>query len=108
MIGSNIFITNKFSFGNLSTKLIKQFKTRVLADGGTFEAEQCLKNTLNTLGIVVPPTVITAPVISGSTAIGSVISTTNGVFDGVTPITYTYQWLLDGSPILGTTLAFIK
>lgn len=103
MIGSNIFITNKFSFGNLITKLVKQFKTRVLADGGTFEAEQCLKNTLNTLGIVVPPTVITAPVISGSTAIGSVISTTNGVFDGVTPITYTYQWLLDGSPILGAT-----
>ena len=47
MIGSNIFITNKFSFGNLSTKLIKQFKTRVALDGGTFEAESCMKTQLN-------------------------------------------------------------
>jgi hypothetical protein len=46
MIGSNIFITNKFSFGNLSTKLVKQFKTRVASDGGTFEAESCLKTQL--------------------------------------------------------------
>lgn len=47
MIGSNIFITNKFSFGNSITKLIKNFKTRVAADGGTFEAETCLKTQLN-------------------------------------------------------------
>ena len=47
MIGSNIFITNKFSFGNLITKLAKQFKTRVASDGGTFEAESCMKTQLN-------------------------------------------------------------
>lgn len=46
MIGSNTFITNKFSFGNLTTKLVKQFKTRVAADGGTFEAESCIKTQL--------------------------------------------------------------
>ena len=105
MIGLGIGVgwATKRRLVNYINELIKQFKDRVAADGGTFEAEQCLKNTLNTLGIVVPPTVVTAPVISGSTAIGSVISTTNGVFDGVTPITYTYQWLLDGSPILGAT-----
>ena len=47
MIGSNIFITNKFLFGNSITKLIKNFKTRVALDGGTFEAESCLKTQLN-------------------------------------------------------------
>ena len=31
-------------------KLIKSFKTRVLADGGIFEAGLCLKNTLIGLG----------------------------------------------------------
>ena len=105
MIGLGIGVgwATKRRLVNYINELIKQFKDRVAADGGTFEAEQCLKNTLNTLGIVVPPTVITAPVISGSTSIGSVISTTNGVFDGVTPMTYTYQWLLNGSPILGAT-----
>lgn len=89
--------------GSYIDALILQFKTRVLADGGTFEAQSCLKTTLETLGIVVPPTVITAPVISGGNYAGSTVSTTNGVFDGVTPLTYTYQWLLDGSPILGAT-----
>jgi hypothetical protein len=47
MVGSNIFITNKFSFGNLITKLAKQFKIRVALDGGTFEAESCMKTQLN-------------------------------------------------------------
>lgn len=47
MIGSNTFITNKFSFGNLTTKLVKQFKTRIALDGGTFEVESCMKTQLN-------------------------------------------------------------
>ena len=55
MIGSNIFITNKFSFGNLSTKLVKQFKTRVALDGGTFEAESCLKTQLESLNLKMDP-----------------------------------------------------
>jgi surface protein len=43
-----------------------------------------------------------APVVSGNTIIGSVLSVTNGVFDGPSS-TYTYQWFLDGSPISGAT-----
>lgn len=43
-----------------------------------------------------------APVVSGSTTVGSVISTTNGVFTGPSS-TYTYQWFLDGSPISSAT-----
>ena len=45
---------------------------------------------------------IAAPVVSGNTSIGSVLSVTNGVFDGPTS-TYTYQWFLEGSPISGAT-----
>jgi surface protein len=43
-----------------------------------------------------------APTVSGDTAIGSVLTATNGVFTGPTP-TYTYQWFLEGSPIPGAT-----
>jgi len=105
MIGLGIGVgwATKRRLVNYINELIKQFKDRVAADGGTFEAQSCLKTTLETLGIVVPPTFISAPVISGGNYAGSTVSTTNGVFDGVTPLTYTYQWLLDGSPILGST-----
>jgi surface protein len=103
MIGSNIYITNKYYISNKISSLIKSLQTRVALDGGTFEAQSCLKTTLETLGIVVPPTVISAPIISGNTTVGSVMSTTNGVFNGVTPLVFTYQWLLNGSPISGAT-----
>lgn len=45
---------------------------------------------------------IAAPVVSGNTSIGSVLTVTNGVFVGPTS-TYTYQWFLEGSPIAGAT-----
>jgi surface protein len=50
------------------------------------------------------PTVnITLPVISGTNTIGSVLTTTNGTWSGTLPITYTYQWLRNGSNISGAT-----
>jgi len=49
MIGSNIYITNRFTVGDKITSRISAFKSRVLANGGTFESETCLKNTLTTL-----------------------------------------------------------
>jgi len=52
----------------------------------------------------VAPSNVTAPVISGSASLGSVLSTTNGTWSG-TPATfsYTYQWKRNGSPIGGAT-----
>lgn len=52
----------------------------------------------------VAPSNVTAPVISGSTSLGSVLTTTNGTWSG-TPATfsYTYQWKRNGSPIVGAT-----
>ncbi|WP_264550457.1 hypothetical protein [Flavobacterium sp. N2820] len=35
--------------GSYVNELIKQFKARVAADAGTFEAEECLTNHLNNL-----------------------------------------------------------
>ena len=89
--------------GDPNQAIINTFKSRVLADGGTFESESCLKTTLESLNLQYPPLLIESPVISGDNYAGQTLTTTNGVFDGITPLVYTYQWLLDGSPILGAT-----
>ena len=44
-----------------------------------------------------------APVVSGSGVIGQTLTTTNGTWTGDSPITYTYQWQRNGSPISGAT-----
>jgi len=44
-----------------------------------------------------------APVVSGTNTVGSLLTTTNGSWSGSLPITYTYQWLRNGSNISGAT-----
>src|SRR5574342_605687 len=52
----------------------------------------------------VAPSNVTAPVISGSTSLGSVLTTTNGTWSGVpATFSYAYQWKRNGSPIVGAT-----
>ncbi len=51
---------------------------------------------------VVAPFNTVAPVISGLTAVGSILSTTDGTWD-FSPTGYTYQWDRNGSPIGGAT-----
>jgi len=50
-----------------------------------------------------PPVNVVAPVVSGTAVIGQTLTTTDGTWTGTTPITYTYQWQRNGSPILGAT-----
>lgn len=49
------------------------------------------------------PVNLTAPVVSGGTSLGSVLTTTNGTWSGTLPFTYTYQWQRNGLPISGAT-----
>jgi hypothetical protein len=51
----------------------------------------------------VPPTDITAPIISGSNVVGQLLTTTDGIWTGTEPIAYTYQWKRNGSDIVGAT-----
>jgi hypothetical protein len=44
-----------------------------------------------------------APVISGFNYVGYPLTTTNGTWTGITPVSYTYQWKRNGSNISGAT-----
>lgn len=50
-----------------------------------------------------PPVNTIAPVVSGTGVVGQTLTTTNGTWTGDSPITYTYQWQRNGSPISGAT-----
>jgi hypothetical protein len=49
------------------------------------------------------PANTTPPVISGTPAVGQTLTCSPGTWSGSQPITFTYQWLQDGSPIPGET-----
>lgn len=49
------------------------------------------------------PFVIVRPLIIGDPLVGGSLSVDNGTWGGTLPITYSYQWYADGSPILGAT-----
>lgn len=48
-----------------------------------------------------PPVNTVAPVISGNTTLGSLLSSTTGTWTGTAPITYSYQWKRNGNDIVG-------
>jgi hypothetical protein len=53
-------------------------------------------------GVSLPVNTV-APVISGSTTLGSVLTTTDGTWTGTATITFTYQWKRGGISISGAT-----
>ena len=58
----------------------------------------------NTLGPVLgSPYLLSAPVASGTAQVGQTLSTTNGSWQGIATITFTYQWRRDTVDITGAT-----
>ncbi len=72
----------------------------VLANIGPFWIDAALAGATSYPGPFPVNTV--APVVSGSTPVGSVLSTTNGTWN-ITPSSVTYQWTRNGSNIGGAT-----
>lgn len=50
-----------------------------------------------------PPVNTVLPVVTGTTELGATLSTTDGTWTGTAPITYTYQWNRNGTPIAAAT-----
>jgi len=48
-----------------------------------------------------PPSIIEAPVVSGTRAVGETLTVSDGVWANAIQITYTYQWTSDGVDITG-------
>ena len=57
----------------------------------------------STSGGAIPPAIVVAPVISGSTSLGSTLTSTTGTWTGIPIPTFTYQWRRGASPIGGAT-----
>ena len=62
-----------------------------------------MSKTRNAGGGGIPPSNTVAPVISGSSTIGSTLSSTTGTWVGDPVITYSYQWKRAGVDIVGET-----
>ncbi|MEE4662202.1 MAG: hypothetical protein V2J89_17160 [Halieaceae bacterium] len=60
------------------------------------------KNSNSVLALGAPFN-LTAPVLSGNEQVGQTLSVTNGTWQGVTPITYSYKWFRNGLEISGAT-----
>jgi hypothetical protein len=57
----------------------------------------------NSLVVGTIPVNTVAPTVFGDNTFGSTLTTTDGTFTGTAPITYTYQWNRNDSPIAGQT-----
>ena len=67
-----------------------------------FGVSSYIASSNSSTGVSLPVNTV-APVISGSTTLGSVLSTTNGTWTGTSPITFSYQWKRGGVSIGGAT-----
>lgn len=88
---------------NTYNKLISIFIKRGIPLNCVFEAKACLQATLIDLKLTYIPVLTSNPVLSGGDYVGATLSVSNGVFDGITPFVYSYQWYLDGVAIPGAT-----
>lgn len=85
----------------LYTKLPFGRRLRKIALSATAGLIKINSAFFSSVGVVFPPTVTTAPVISGSSVVGSVLTVTPGVYTN-SP-TVTRQWRANGTAIPGAT-----
>jgi hypothetical protein len=67
-----------------------------------FGVSSYIASSNSSTGVSLPVNTV-APVISGSTTLGSVLTTTDGTWTGTSPITFGYQWKRGGVSIGGAT-----
>jgi len=109
-VSNNITINNdyssRFSFNRtINLDLLAGFKypSKFSLD---YESGDCINanNDVQTkYAIPSPPFNITSPVLTGSSTIGSTLICSDGTWGGFPPPTFTYQWFINTTPILGET-----
>lgn len=105
---SNIIIGNTAGNGSLATSSFDGIINEIVYNSAAASSiiissvSTYLNNKRPLIGLI-SPSVISAPVISGTAIVGQILSSTTGSWNGAPTPTYTYQWKSDGSPISGAT-----
>lgn len=86
---------------NTYNKLISLFIERGVPLNCVFEAKSCLQSTLIKLNLTYIPQLISSPVLSGDDYLYGTLSVSNGVYNGISPFAYSYQWYLNDVIIVG-------
>lgn len=89
------------TYTSVSADLGQTLRCEVRATNA-FGVSSYVASSNSATGVSLPVNTV-APAISGSTTLGSVLTTTDGTWTGTAPITFGYQWKRGGSPIGGAT-----
>lgn len=80
-------------------------KTVTVTVTATNSAGTATANSTATAAVTQTPANTAVPVVSGTTALGDTLTTTNGTWTGTPAPTFTYQWTRGGTNIAGATAA---
>jgi hypothetical protein len=94
-LGSGSYNLEFSAEGEGGTEYISQ------SDNGVGVAQGSTTSGVNVALVPQAPNNTGSPVASGNLAVGQILACANGSWSGVTPITYAYKWLRDGSTIEG-------
>lgn len=98
--GSTIGGATSSTYVTVNADIDTAITCRVTATNASGSANAISSNSIT---VTSAPINTVAPTISGSTPVGSTLTTTNGTWIGSVTITYTYQWLRAGVSIGGAT-----
>jgi hypothetical protein len=109
--GQCFILATPFGGSALPCKKIAQFRVDLFAADGTVDsyswstqpARAAGQADLITAGQTGQPVNTVAPVVSGSTTPTSLLTSNDGTWTGTAPITYSYQWTLNGANV-GTNI----
>jgi hypothetical protein len=73
------------------------------SDNGIGVTQGSTTSGVNVALVPKAPNNTSSPTASGTPAVGQTLSCSNGSWSGISPISYTYKWLRDGSTIEGAT-----
>ncbi|HXN36769.1 MAG TPA: carboxypeptidase regulatory-like domain-containing protein [Solirubrobacteraceae bacterium] len=75
----------------------------VQTDNGVSVTQGSTTSGVNAALVPEAPNNTSSPTASGTAAVGQTLSCSNGSWSGISPISYAYKWLRDGSTIEGAT-----
>jgi hypothetical protein len=95
--------TISLTFSSAGTEYMRLLVTDVLGQTATVEHNVTVAPEPPPPPPPTAPSNTAAPTVGGTAQVGQTLTASNGAWSGSTPITYTYQWQLEGTNIAGAT-----